>query len=179
MKRHLAIALSVAVVAAGASVASDAAYTPKFNAECFAPVSAFRAGLPAVAGAEKMSAQDKIGKLTDKFSGVVEAVQKAQSCYQGALKASAGAADHVADIQAGAKEVGRIFRLNYEQYQSAMEPLTAAAMGEIAPAAGGDGDQVGMDSAMQAVTNSMFVDEWAKKALDGQKALEESANKPE
>ncbi|TNE63101.1 MAG: hypothetical protein EP335_10655 [Alphaproteobacteria bacterium] len=163
MKRHLATAMCFVFAAAGTSVAANAG-------DCSASIAPYKDGLPAVEGAQSLSAQAQIEKLTDNFSTVVKAVGEAQGCYEAAAQGADAAT--VADLKAGAAEVGRVFRLSYSQFESAMEPLTAAAMGEIAPAAGGDGDQVGMDSAMEAVTNSMFVMEWAQKSLDRQAKLE-------
>lgn len=120
----------------GVSQADDTTMTEGYSDEgCLAPIAAYKDGLPALDGVEKLSVEDKMIKTTAMFREVMSAFRKVQSCHQSII-VNDGVEDNFAELYTGTRETGRVFDLVQTQFQSTVEELSASALTAVEPAAG-------------------------------------------
>ncbi len=124
-------------VAAGTGVsnAEDTKFNGNYDDSCLAPIAAYKDGLPALSGAEKMSVEDKMIKTTAMFRDVMSAFRKVQSCHQSII-INDGVEDNFAELYSGTRETGRVFDLVQAQFQNTVEEMSASALTAVEPAAG-------------------------------------------
>lgn len=123
---------------AGSAMAGETGATVKYEGTCLAPIAAYKDGLPAVEGADKMTADERIVATTKVFREVLTAFAEVQACHQEMVEG--GTDENFAALYAGTRETSRVFGLVQGQFETSIEEMSAAALSGVAPAAGGDAE---------------------------------------
>ncbi|WP_417452044.1 hypothetical protein [Kordiimonas sp.] len=106
------------------------------GAECYAPMSAYSAGLPKVDGFEAMSAEKRIVETTMVFRKAMSAAQDSQNCFEDAI-AIADEGD-LAELQRGAEESSLVFSQVQVEFGAKLDEMSGDVLSDVAPAAGAD-----------------------------------------
>ena len=134
MKSTVSMIAGVAVAAVMGSTAF--AGETKAGAECFAPMSSYSDGMPAVEGFESLDAEKRIVETTMAFRKAMSAAEESQACYESAIEGAEG--EELAALQSGAEESSRIFAQVQAEFGAALDEMSGDVLTDVAPAAGAD-----------------------------------------
>ncbi len=123
--------LAAATAISGAAFAGET----KAGAECFAPMSAYSQGMPAVEGYDSLTPEKRIVETTMVFRKAMSAAEEAQACYEDAIALS-DSEEELAALQAGAEESNRIFAQVQSDFGAKLDEMSGDVLTDMAPAAG-------------------------------------------
>jgi hypothetical protein len=162
MKKHASRLAGVVVgfaMGAGAAFAGDAEKAVSYEGTCLAPIKAYQSGLPAMAGADAMTAEQKLIKLTADFRTAMSAFREVQTCHQD-LFAASGASEEFASLYAGTRETSRVFSLVQTQFEASVEEMSAQALDSVEPAAGNGAEADLAGEAAMLTTMEILMDSY-------------------
>lgn len=137
-------------VGAGSAFAGETMKAVSYDGTCLAPIAVYKDGMPAGTGTEELSPEQKLIKLTADFRSAMDAFREVQSCHQN-LFSESGASEEFATLYAGTRETSRVFALIQSEFERSVEDMSAAALDNVAPAAGeGAGADLAGEAAMMS-----------------------------
>ena len=170
----LIVGVAVAAVMGNAAFAGES----KAGAECFAPMSAYSQGMPAVDGYDGLTPEKRIVETTMVFRKAMTAAEEAQACYEDAI-ALADGEEELAALQAGAEESSRIFAQVQSDFGAKLDEMSGDVLTDMAPAAGPE-TQAAAEEQSVAGMELLFDSYMAlERSQEVNKRFAQAARKPE
>ena len=166
--------LAAATAMSGAVFAGET----KAGAECYAPMSAYSQGMPAVEGFAGLTPEKRIVETTMVFRKALSAAEESQACFEDAI-ALADGEEELAALQAGAEESNQIFAQVQSDFGAQLDEMSGDVLTDMAPAAGPE-TQAAAEEQSVAGMELLFDSYMAlERSQEVNKRFAQAARKPE